>query len=63
MLRSLPPRYLRHASDWKSEAKILLQAIWDCEDSVPFRTPVNNLKYTGWWYIIDDHLFNYFLFW
>jgi hypothetical protein len=49
MLRSLPTRYLRHASDWKCEAKILFQAIWDCEDSVPFRTPVNNLKYTGRW--------------
>ncbi|EEZ97170.1 Bromodomain and WD repeat-containing protein 3-like Protein [Tribolium castaneum] len=53
MLRSLPTRYLRHASDWKSEAKILFQAIWDCEDSVPFRTPVNNLKYTDYHDIIE----------
>jgi bromodomain and WD repeat domain-containing protein 1/3 len=67
MLRSLPTRYLRHASDWKCEAKILFQAIWDCEDSVPFRTPVNNLKYTDYHDIIDvpmdlstvkDKLFN-----
>ncbi len=57
MLRSLPTRYLRHASDWKSEAKILFDAIWNCEDSVPFRMPVNNLKYTGRSKVRVTHLY------
>lgn len=54
MLRSLPPRYLNSTSDWKSEAKTLFQAIWDSEDAVPFRTPVNTTKYTDYHRIIDD---------
>ncbi|XP_018564263.1 bromodomain and WD repeat-containing protein 3 isoform X2 [Anoplophora glabripennis] len=44
-LRILPNRSLKDANDWKLEARNLIDALWDCEDSVPFRVPVNLLKY------------------
>lgn len=46
-LRSLPNRYFKNSNDWKLEAKNLIDGIWDCEDSVPFRAPVNSVKYPG----------------
>lgn len=46
-LRSLPNRTLRESSEWKNEAKNLIDAMWEAEDSIPFRTPVNLFKYPG----------------
>ncbi|KAJ8985649.1 hypothetical protein NQ317_015145 [Molorchus minor] len=44
-LRTLPNRSLKDANDWKVEARNLMDALWDCEDSLPFRVPVNPHKY------------------
>ncbi|KAK5650661.1 hypothetical protein RI129_001690 [Pyrocoelia pectoralis] len=52
-LASLITRRLRHPDDWKHEARALLDALWRCEDSVPFRTPVDNLKHTDYYQVID----------
>lgn len=46
-LRTLPARTLKNANDWKTEAKHLIEALWNCEDSIPFRSPVNPSKYPG----------------
>lgn len=46
-LASLITRRLRHPDDWKHEARALLEALWRCEDSAPFRTPVDHLKHPG----------------
>lgn len=53
-LRVLPDRTLKDANDWKSEARSLIETLWDFEDSVPFRTPVNQLKYPGTNFIEKD---------
>lgn len=45
--RILPSRHLRKAEDWKHEARSLLEMLWHCEDSAPFRTPVDHLKHPG----------------
>ncbi|KAB0802050.1 hypothetical protein PPYR_04236 [Photinus pyralis] len=52
-LASLITRRLRHPDDWKHEARALLETLWRCEDSVPFRTPVDNLKHTDYYQVID----------
>lgn len=46
-VRVLPNRCLRKAVDWKHEARALLELLWHCEDSAPFRVPVDPLKHTG----------------
>lgn len=46
-LRTLPNRSLKNADDWKMEATNLVDALWKCEDSIPFRSPVNPQRYTG----------------
>lgn len=43
----LPNRTLKDPGDWKVEALALIDAMWDWEDSVPFRIPVNQVKYPG----------------
>ncbi|KAK4883678.1 hypothetical protein RN001_006997 [Aquatica leii] len=52
-LASLIMRRLRHPEDWKHEARALLEALWRCEDSVPFRMPVDNLKHTDYYQVVD----------
>ncbi|KAF5287129.1 hypothetical protein FQA39_LY16052 [Lamprigera yunnana] len=52
-LASLITRRLRHPEDWKHEARALLEALWKCEDSVPFRMPVDNLKHTDYYQVVD----------
>lgn len=45
--RILPSRHLRKADDWKHEARSLLEMLWHCEDSAPFRAPVDHIKHPG----------------
>ncbi|KAF5301599.1 hypothetical protein FQR65_LT08904 [Abscondita terminalis] len=52
-LASLITRRLRHPDDWKHEARALLEALWRCEDSVPFRMPVDNLKHPDYYQVVD----------
>lgn len=35
------------AENWKDEINILFDALWHCEDSFPFRYPIDNVKYPG----------------
>ncbi|CAH0552741.1 unnamed protein product [Brassicogethes aeneus] len=53
-LRSLPNRTLKDSGDWKNEAKNLIDAVWEAEDSIPFRTPVNLLKYPDYKQVIKN---------
>lgn len=46
-LRTLPNRSLKNVNDWKVEAVNLVDALWKCEDSIPFRSPVNPQRYPG----------------
>lgn len=46
-VRVLPSRCLRKAVDWKHEARALLEMLWHCEDSAPFRAPVDHIKHAG----------------
>lgn len=57
-LASLMTRRLRHPEDWKHEARALLEALWRCEDSQPFRTPVDHLKHTGTVLPLNSYKFN-----
>lgn len=45
--RILPSRHFRKADDWKHEARALLEMLWHCEDSAPFRAPVDHIKHPG----------------
>lgn len=38
---------LDRPEDWKKEALNLLEALWRCEDSTPFREPVDRLEHPG----------------
>lgn len=38
---------LEKAADWRMEARALLDALWQCEDSAPFREPVDRLEHPG----------------
>lgn len=53
--RVLPNRHLRTANDWKHEARSLLELLWHCEDSAPFRAPVDHIKHPG---IVNVFLYN-----
>lgn len=33
--------------DWRAECRELLEMIWQCEDSEPFREPVDTLEHPG----------------
>ena len=46
-LRPLTTRNFVNPDDWTVEARKLLDALWLCEDSAPFRAPVDNLKHPG----------------
>lgn len=46
-LRTLPIRSFKNADVWKIEALNLVNGLWKCEDSIPFRTPVNPQRYPG----------------
>ncbi|CAH1970957.1 unnamed protein product [Acanthoscelides obtectus] len=53
-LRNLSCRNLRDASDWKVQAGNLIDALWDCEDSIPFRAPVNSVKYPDYHAVVKN---------
>ncbi|GLV31866.1 BRWD3 [Carabus blaptoides fortunei] len=44
---------LEKASDWRIEARALLDTLWQCEDSAPFREPVDRLEHPDYYQIID----------
>lgn len=46
-LRPLTTRNFCNPDDWKVEARKLLDALWRCEDSAPFRAPVDHIKHPG----------------
>lgn len=39
--------------DWKVACRQLLESIWLCEDSIPFREPVDRLEHPDYYQIID----------
>lgn len=45
--RVLPSRHFRKPEDWKHEARALLEMLWHCKDSAPFRAPVDHIKHPG----------------
>nr|CAI5864220.1 unnamed protein product [Callosobruchus analis] len=51
-LRNLSSRNLRESSDWKVQARNLIDALWECEDSIPFRTPVSAERYPDYHSIV-----------
>lgn len=55
-LRSSSSKRLRSqtfAQDWKTACRQLLETLWQCEDSVPFREPVDRLEHADYYQIID----------
>ncbi|KRT78658.1 WD40 domain-containing protein, partial [Oryctes borbonicus] len=52
-LRPLTTRNFCNPDDWKVEARKLLDALWRCEDSAPFRAPVDHIKHPDYYQIID----------
>lgn len=38
---------IEYAEDWKEQIKILFDALWNSEDSYPFKMPVDNMKFPG----------------
>lgn len=38
---------IEKSGDWKMEGRALLEALWQCEDSAPFREPVDRLEHPG----------------
>nr|CAH7754791.1 unnamed protein product [Callosobruchus chinensis] len=51
-LRNLSSRNLRESSDWKVQASSLIDALWECEDSIPFRAPVSSARYPDYHSIV-----------
>uniref|UniRef100_A0A7N8XXS2 PH-interacting protein n=1 Tax=Mastacembelus armatus TaxID=205130 RepID=A0A7N8XXS2_9TELE len=51
-LRTRPPSYNPHA--WKGRCKELLDLIFQCEDSEPFREPVDLQEYPDYLQIVDS---------
>nr|XP_003706685.1 PREDICTED: PH-interacting protein isoform X1 [Megachile rotundata] len=47
---SRPPEVL---DDWKIACRQLLETLWQCEDSIPFREPVDRLEHPDYHQIID----------
>ncbi|XP_015116795.1 bromodomain and WD repeat-containing protein 3 [Diachasma alloeum] len=39
--------------DWKVACRQLLEALWQCEDSIPFREPVDTMEHPDYHQIID----------
>ncbi|XP_029164784.1 PH-interacting protein isoform X2 [Nylanderia fulva] len=39
--------------DWKLACRQLLESLWQCEDSIPFREPVDRLEHPDYYQIID----------
>ncbi|KAK0089616.1 hypothetical protein PV325_006326 [Microctonus aethiopoides] len=39
--------------DWKVACRQLLERLWQCEDSIPFREPVDRLEHSDYYQIID----------
>ncbi|XP_044740544.1 bromodomain and WD repeat-containing protein 3 isoform X3 [Chrysoperla carnea] len=44
---------LDQPSDWRKEALSLLESLWQCEDSTPFRTPVDTMEHPDYHQLID----------
>lgn len=40
-------RRLKHLKDWRIECRELLEVVWHCDDSEPFREPVDTLEHPG----------------
>ncbi|XP_053988016.1 PH-interacting protein [Hylaeus volcanicus] len=40
-------------NDWKVQCRQLLETLWQCEDSIPFRQPVDRLEHPDYHQIID----------
>ncbi|XP_024885471.1 PH-interacting protein isoform X2 [Temnothorax curvispinosus] len=54
--RSASSRNLRSqeiSQDWKLACRQLLESLWQCEDSIPFREPVDRLEHPEYYQIID----------
>lgn len=41
------------SQDWKLACRQLLESLWQCEDSIPFREPVDRLEHPEYYQIID----------
>ncbi|EGI63952.1 PH-interacting protein [Acromyrmex echinatior] len=41
------------SKDWKLASRYLLETLWQCEDSIPFREPVDTLEHPEYHQIID----------
>ncbi|XP_015599493.1 PH-interacting protein isoform X2 [Cephus cinctus] len=41
------------SQDWKLACRQLLESLWQCEDSIPFREPVDRLEHPDYYQIID----------
>nr|XP_022911448.1 bromodomain and WD repeat-containing protein 3 isoform X1 [Onthophagus taurus] len=52
--RTINVRKFTNPDDWKIEAKRLLDVLWHCEDSDPFRSPVDSLRHPEYYQIIDS---------
>uniref|UniRef100_A0AAR5Q514 Bromo domain-containing protein n=1 Tax=Dendroctonus ponderosae TaxID=77166 RepID=A0AAR5Q514_DENPD len=52
--RYLPVRSWKSPDDWKIEARGLFELMWQTDDSVPFREPVNKNKYPTYYQVITD---------
>ncbi|XP_069680733.1 bromodomain and WD repeat-containing protein 3 isoform X4 [Periplaneta americana] len=51
MLRNTPT--VSTPSDWRRECRDLLEMLWSCEDSTPFRMPVDQLEHPDYYQMID----------
>lgn len=40
-------------TDWRRECRDLLEMLWSCEDSTPFRMPVDQLEHPDYYQVID----------
>ncbi|XP_030752508.1 PH-interacting protein isoform X2 [Sitophilus oryzae] len=52
--RSLLVRAWKSPDDWKLEAQTLLELMWQTDESGPFRTPVNKIKYPNYHKVIKN---------
>ncbi|XP_076257590.1 bromodomain and WD repeat-containing protein [Rhynchophorus ferrugineus] len=53
-LRSLIARSWKSPDDWKLEARTTLELMWQTDESLPFRSPVDKLKYPTYYEVIKS---------
>ncbi|KDR09153.1 hypothetical protein L798_01269, partial [Zootermopsis nevadensis] len=41
------------STDWRRDCRDLLEMLWSCEDSTPFRMPVDQLEHPDYYQVID----------